>query len=98
MRVISIEKIEGGFAGFIDDGKSFVPFTALKDEPVEREQGWPKTDYLNYQTFAEIIHNFDSETRFLKKPFSIKALTYDQLNEAYCALHKQHELSHNIAE
>jgi hypothetical protein len=92
MKVISIEQFEEGFAGFVDDGKSYFPFIALKGEPVEREPGWPKSDYPDYEMFVRIMSKFDPGAWFLRNPLPIKSLTYEELNEVYCALHKKESL------
>jgi len=98
MKVISIERIEDGFAGFIDDGSRYAPFTVLKGEPVEREQGWPKTNFIDFETFVSIYVKFDPEICFLKEPLTINALTYEQMKKAYCKVHKEDEISEIEAE
>lgn len=90
-KVLSIERIKGGFAGFIYYDGNYFPFTALKGEPVEVERGWPKDHYPDYETFVEIVTTIDPGIRFLKEPLPIKALVYDELNEAYCSIHKEDE-------
>ena len=82
MKLISLERIKGGFSGFIEDGPCYFSFTALKGEDVELEREYQKARYWDYETFAAVMGKFNPYIFFLKEPVEIEALTFESLQKA----------------
>lgn len=81
MKLLSIEKAENTFIGYVEDGPDYKSFTVREDGVVIFDQTFPKKRFKNYEHFAGVMGKFDPYAFFFEKPIEIERLDYSELSK-----------------
>ena len=82
MKIINLESIEGGYAGFYT--RDFRQYNRFRITPANRVENQMKVppEVQDYRQFSQLWKRINPNTRLLRTPVEINRLTLDELRKA----------------
>lgn len=86
MKIINLESIEGGYAGFYT--RDFRQYNRFRITPANRVENQMKVppEVQDYNEFSRLWKQINPATRLLKTPVEIHQLTLEELRKAASSL------------
>ena len=78
MKLLSIQKGERSFFGYVEDGDFYKSFTVTPNKVIFTKE-FPKSNFRGYLHFVGVSGKFDPDSLFLRKPIKLPTLYYETL-------------------